>query len=280
MDINMNPKVSIIIPTYNGEKYIQRAIESVLAQSFSDWELIIVDDGSKDNTEKIISDYSKNEKIKYIYQENRGQASARNKGISIALGFYIAFLDDDDEWIDKDKLKKQVEFLDKNPEYILVGTGGIIVDEYSNKIMDYLVPETDELIRKNILLKNPFIQSSVVIRKDVLIKIGSFLLNEIPNAEDYNLWLRIGLRDKFFNLVEPMVAYMFRQGNISSNYKKDILKSNIRFIKEYKDKYPNYNKALFFAYLKFYTYSLLALIKNKKIKNKIINFLFKKYRNF
>lgn len=274
----MNPKVSIIIPTYNGEKYIQRAIESVLAQSFSDWELIIINDGSKDNTAKIISDYSKNEKISYIYQENEGQASARNKGISIALGFYIAFLDDDDEWIDKDKLRKQVEFLDKNPEYVLVGTGGIIRFENGDKIMDYSIPSSDSSIRQNILLKNPFIQSSVVARKDILNKAGLFLLKDNINAEDYNLWLRVGLLGKICNLIGPMTQYTVRDNNTSLSNKKDILKSNIGFIKEYKGKYPNYKKALLFAYIKSYIYNFFSLIKNKKIKGKIIKFLFKKYR--
>lgn len=276
--MNINPKVNIILPTYNGGEYIKRAIESVLTQSFSDWELIVIDDGSTDNTREILESYIKNEKIIYIYQKNKGPATAREEGILKSKGLYIAFIDDDDEWIDKNKLKKQVEFLDKNPEYGLVGTRGIIVDEDRNRIMNYNVPETDISIRESILLKNPFIQSSVMVRKDILNKAGLFFAKEFINAEDYNLWLRIGLLGKLFNLVEPMTMYMFREGNTSSNNKKSILKSNISFIKEYKGKYPNYRKALIFAYFKYYIYSMLQLIKNKKLKNFFSNFLFKKYK--
>lgn len=278
---NMNPKISIILPTYNGEKYIKRAIESVISQSFSDWELIVINDGSIDNTRKVLEPYLKNEKITYLFQENGGQAVAREKGISIAEGFYIAFIDDDDEWIDKDKLQKQVEFLEKNKDYVLVGTGGIVVDESRNKIVNYNVSESDLSIRKNILLKNPFIQSSVVVRKDALYKVGLFLMEKyIRGNEDYNLWLRIGLYGKLFNLKEAMTMYMVREGNTSLTNKGKVLKDNISLIKKYHSKYSNYFKALIFSYCKFYIFNSLQLIKNKKLRNRITIFLFKNYRKF
>ena len=275
----MNPKVSVILPTYNGEKYIRQSIESVLSQSFLDWELIIIDDGSNDNTREIINSYIKNEKIIDIYQKNSGACIARNKGIEMSKGFYIAFIDDDDEWIDKDKLKKQIEFLDSNIDYVLVGTGGIIVNGDKNKIMDYNVTREDFLIRENILLKNPFILSSVLIRKETLIKVGLFLQKPYINAEDYNLWLRVGIMGKLANLTELMTLYTLRKGNTSSNHKKIILKSNILFIREFKDKYPNFWKALLFSYFKLYVYTFISLIKNETLKDKIISLLFKKYRN-
>ena len=274
-------KISVIIPTYNSEKFIERAVESVLNQTFQDFEIIIVDDFSKDNTVKIIQELQKKDsriKLLVLEKNSGGPALPKNKGFEISKGEFIAYLDDDDKWIDKDKLKRQVEFLDKNPEYALVGTGGIIVEEDSNKIMDYLVPETDDLIRKSILLKNPFIQSSVVVRKDILNKAGLYLVKEYINAEDYDLWLRVGLLGKLFNLIEPMTMYMVREGNTSSNSKKYILKNNIHLIYKYKGKYPNYKKSIGFAYFKFFIYKTISLIKNKKLKNKISNFFFKKYR--
>ncbi len=278
MNQEIKVRVSIIIPTYNDAIHIENAIKSIFNQSFKDFEVILIDDGSTDNTKDVLESYIKSNSIIYLYQNNKRQSFAKNNGISIARGEYIAFLDSDDEWIDKDKLKIQVEFLDKNPEYILVGTNGIVIDENKNKIMDYTVPETDLLIRKSILLKNPFIQSSVVIRKDILNKAGLFLVTEHINAEDYNLWLRVGLLGKLYNLKNPMTMYMVREGNHSLNNKKNILKNNIPLIKEYKNKYPNYKKALIITYLKYVIYSLLKLIKNKKIRDKIINFLYKKYR--
>ncbi|HKK53946.1 MAG TPA: glycosyltransferase family A protein [Patescibacteria group bacterium] len=106
MKIN-NPKISVIIPTYNRANFLPRAIKSVLNQTFKDFELIIVDDGSTDNTKEVINNYLKNDdRIKYIYQQNSGgPPKPKNTGIKIAKGEYIAFLDSDDEWF-KDKLKK------------------------------------------------------------------------------------------------------------------------------------------------------------------------------
>lgn len=277
--MNKNIKVSVIIPTYNGSKYIKKAIESVLNQSFKDFEIIVINDGSTDNTEGILREYIEDRKIIYLFQNNSGQASARNKGIEISKGFYIAFIDDDDEWLNIDKLNKQIDFLENNQDYVMVGTNGIIMDESEIKIMDYIVPETNQSIKESILLKNPFILSSVVVRKDILNKVGLFYVEKyVRGNEDYNLWLKVGVLGRLFNLKETMTRYTVRGGNTSSNYKKSILKSNIKFIKEYKNKYPNYKKALLFSYLKFFIYSLLDLIKNKKLKNNISTFLFKKYR--
>lgn len=278
MNQEIKVKVSIIIPTYNDATHIENAIKSILKQSFKDFEIILIDDGSTDNTKDVLDPYIKSNSIVYLYQNNKGQSFAKNRGVSITHGEYIAFLDSDDEWIDKDKLKIQVEFLDNNPEYILVGTNGIIIDENKNKIMDYIVPETDLLIRESILLKNPFIQSSVVVRKHYINQIGLFLEREYVYAEDYNLWLRLGLLGKFCNLKYPMTMYMIRERNQSLSNKRNILKSNITFIKEFKNKYPNYKKALFFNYFKYFIYNLLQLIKNKKLRNKMINYLYIKYR--
>ena len=273
-----NTKVSIIIPTYNDQTHIINAINSVLNQSFENFEIIVVDDGSIDNTSIILKDYIESKKIIYIHQKNSGVCSARNNGISISSGKYISFLESDDEWIDKDKLKKQVDFLENNKDYILVGTCGVVVDDYKNKITDYSVPLSDLSIRKSILIKNPFLLSSVIIRKDILVKTDLFIQKDYINAEDYNLWLRISLLGKISNLSESMVSYTLRDGGISLNYKKDILKGNILFIKEFKYKYKNYIIGLSFAYIKIFIYTFLSYIKNKKIKDKITYFLFKKYR--
>ena len=165
--MDKNIKLSVIIPTYNDSKHIKNSIDSVLGQSFKDLEIIIIDDGSTDNTKDILKTYIESNKIIYLYQENKGQLHAKNNGILVAKGNYLAFLDSDDEWIDNDKLTKQVNFLDKNPEYVLIGTSGVVVDENKNKITNYNVPLDDLTIRSNILLKNPFIQSSVVIRNNI-----------------------------------------------------------------------------------------------------------------
>jgi len=272
-------KVSVILPTYNDAQHIKNAIESVLGQSFKDFELIVIDDGSTDDTKNILKQYIESDKIKYLRLDHQGDVFARNNGISISNGEYLAFIDSDDEWIDKDKLKKQIEFLDNNSDYVLIGSEGIVVDERKNKLMHYHVPETNLAIKKRILLKNPFIHSSVVVRKDVFLKIGGYSQEkDVKYTEDYNLWLSAGILGKFFNFQELMTEYMIRDGNISSSNKKIILRNNIYLINKYKKIYPNFTEALLFAYSKFFIYSILQLIKNKRLKDKITLFLFKKYR--
>ena len=111
----MKPLVSIIIPAYNVEKYVQEAIDSALSQIYKDIEIIVVDDGSTDNTKKVLNPYIKKGQIHYIYQENKGLSSARNTGIRAAKGGYIAFLDSDDLFL-PEKMQRQVDFLEKHQE--------------------------------------------------------------------------------------------------------------------------------------------------------------------
>jgi glycosyltransferase involved in cell wall biosynthesis len=277
--MNEQIKVSVIIPTYNDSKHIVSAIESVLSQSFKEIDIIVIDDGSTDDTKIILDKYIKSNKIIYIYQDNGGQSSARGKGVKISKAEYLAFIDSDDEWINKDKLKLQVSFLNENNDYAMVGTNGIIVDENKIRIMEYSVPESNQSIRNNILLKNPFIQSSVLIRRNIFDKVISLLECEnIRGNEDYSLWLRVGLFGKFFNLTECMTMYTAREGNTSSKRKIVVLKNNISLIYKHKKDYPNYKKALIFSYFKFFLYSIIDLIFNKKVKVKITNFLYQKYR--
>ena len=272
------PKISVIIPTYNGGKFIKKAIESVLDQTLDDFEIIVVDDGSTDNTPYILQEYIRTNNIVYISQKNVGVAVARNNGINMSKGTYIAFLDDDDFWIDKDKLKKQIEFLENHPDYVMVGTAGIVVDEKGKRVTDYKVPEGDHSIRDSILMRNPFIQSSIVAKKDILNQAGLYSVKDYVNAEDYNLWLRVGLLGKMENLKEPMTAYLTRNGNTSSNHKKEVLRSNILFIKEYKNKYPNYLKSFVFSYIKLIIYTVFYSIGSKKTRDMITAFMYKWYR--
>ncbi len=136
------PKVSVIIPTYNRARYITRAIDSVLAQTYKDWELIIVDDGSTDNTRDVVEPYLKDKRIRYVWQENRGVSAARNKGLDLAQGEYIAFLDSDDFYL-PEKLMHSIEILDKYSNVVLVSSNSYVVSnaklkEYSyREIMHY-----------------------------------------------------------------------------------------------------------------------------------------------
>jgi glycosyltransferase involved in cell wall biosynthesis len=254
----MKVKISIILPTYNGVKYIKKSIESVLSQSFSNWELLVINDGSTDNTENFIKEYT-NKDFRIIYfknENNLGIQKTLNKGLKEAKGDYIARIDDDDQWINKDKLKMQIEFLDNNPNYVLIGTGAIVVDENDKELYKYLLSEDDKAIKSRILSKNCFIHSSVMFRKDIALKLGGYSEDKnVKHIEDYDLWLRLGVIGKLANLPIYAVRFTIRNDGISSNNKLEQFKKSLVLIKKYKNKYPNYFKALFIGYIKIMLYS-------------------------
>lgn len=269
----MDKVISIILPTYNGGKYIRRAIDSIISQSFNSWELLVINDGSSDDTENIIKEYIKiNPRIIYIKNEvNLGIQKTLNKGLREAKGEYIARIDDDDEWIDKDKLKKQVLFLDDNFDYVLVGTGVVVIDENNNELFRYLLPEKNEDIRNKILGKNCFVHSSVMFKKDIVLKVGGY--DESQNTrhvEDYDLWLKIGTLGKFANLPVYAVSFTQREGSISSKNKIEQFKKDITLIKSFKIKYPHYFSSLVRSYIRLIVYGFILKTPIKFSLNKVI----------
>lgn len=269
----MNKLVSIILPTYNGADRINESIKSVLGQTYTNWELLVIDDGSKDNTKDVIENFTKSDlRIRYIKNENNlGLQKTLNKGIREAKGEYIARIDDDDIWCDPQKLEKQFEFLDKNKDYVLVGTGVIVVDESGKELFRYLVPVSDYDIRERILGKNCFVHSSVVFRKAVVLGLGGYGEgSDVRNMEDYDLWLRIGLKGKFANLPMHSTKWCLRNGSLSSVNRIDIFKKIINLIKSYKDFYPNYYLAVVRSYARLFIYGFILRLPIKVSLNKII----------
>jgi len=177
------------------------------------------------------------------------------------LGEYIAEIDQDDEWIDKDKLKKQVEFLRKNNDYVLIGTGVIVVDEGGSEIARYFMPETDLEIRKKILRANCFIHSSVLYRIKSVKEIGGYTVTKM--SEDHDLWLRLGRIGKFTNLREYAVQYCFSVGGYNSQDKFLRLKQNLLFAQEHKDFYPNYLFAIILGWTKICFYPIFNLMPTR-----------------
>lgn len=185
-----NPLVSVIIPTYNRGRIVKEAIDSVLAQNFTDFELIVVDDGSTDNTQDILSSYKKD--IIVFHQENKGVSSARNRGIVSASGQFIAFLDSDDLWLPK-KLSIHVNFFNANPHALICQTeekwlrNGIRVNpkkrhkKLSGDIFEHSL---------YLCLVSP---SAVMIKRSLFEKTGMFD-ESLPACEDYDMWLRVSSR--------------------------------------------------------------------------------------
>ncbi len=194
-------KVSIIIPTYNRANLLREAIDSVLAQTYQDFELLIVDDGSTDNTRDLATEYGN--RVTYVFQENRGVSGTRNLGIRLSTGEYIAFLDSDDLWL-PDKLERQVAIMDQNPDLLLCHTEEIWIrrgvrvnpkkkhKKYSGYIFQYCLP---------LCVISP---SSVMIRRTLCEKVGYFDEN-LPACEDYDLWLRVTKEYPVYFIETPLL---------------------------------------------------------------------------
>lgn len=256
---NKMPRVSINIATYNRGNFIREAIESVLAQTFIDWELIIVDDASTDNTKEIIAPYLADPRIKYFRNEkNLNISLTRNRGLQESRGEFVAILDSDDLWCDKEKLSKQVAFLDANPDYGLVGTGVIKIDPTGKEIDKYQNPLSDGEVRRQILSRNTFAHSSVLYRRQIALDLGLYdpALNAI---EDYDLWLKIGQKWHFANLPALSLKYRVHSSNISLLDRQRLMKINLDLVKKNRAFYPNFYPAMARRLVRFRFYRLLHL---------------------
>jgi glycosyltransferase involved in cell wall biosynthesis len=249
MDENLNkPQVSIMMLSYNRAKYIGTAIESVLNQTFVNWELLILDGGSRDNSHDVISQYLRNPRIKFIKQpENISISKHRNDALKIAGGKYVAVLDSDDVWIDSEKLEKQFNFLEKNSDYVLVGSNFERIDENGRAIKKITSALTDTDIRKNLLFRNEFAHSSVMYKVSALRQIPNSGYDEtLPVWEDYDLWLRLGQIGKLANLADFTTAYRVHRSSISKEKKIRGAVLIMKIISRYRNSYPNF----YLAYLK------------------------------
>lgn len=272
------PKVSVILPTHNGAKLITKSIGGVLKQSFEDLELIVIDDGSTDYTPDIVKEFAqKDKRVVFVSsKENLGIQKTLNKGLEIAKGEYIARIDDDDEWVERDKLSRQVKFLDENPEYVLIGTGVIMVDEERNELFRFLQPVKDKSIRDRMLFKSCFMHSSVLFRKDSIMQLGGYSEKEKHrHIEDYYLWLQLGKIGKLANLPSYGIKFMLRRGAISAKYKPEQFKKNIKLVRDFKKYYPHSTRALMFGYIRVLAYAFYKFLPFKFLKHLIL----KVYKN-
>jgi len=240
------PIVSVITPTYKRPQMLKRMIKSVLAQRFQDWELIVVDDCSPNGDAKdIISGFNDN-RIKYIKlgRNTGGSYAPRLKGLETSTGKFIAVLDDDDTWMDDRKLEMQVEYFDKNPSCVLVGTDIIRSNSNGDGISHVHFPKDDMAIRSRLLASNCFCHSAVMYRRATIDKIGyykrftsGFYKNQ---CNEYDLWLRMGLIGKFANLPIYGVNYYVETRNISASEKFGFLKLYLATVMPYRSNYPHW----------------------------------------
>jgi len=213
---NMDIKISVIIPTYNTAELIKKALDSVLKQTYKPYEIIVVDDGSTDNTKHALRKYYK--KIKYYYWKNHGLSAARNKGIKKSKGELIALLDSDDYW-HPDKLKEQVKLYRKvkHKKVGLIDTYTTIIDE-NNNIERVLARKKSGDVFKKLLFRNLINQpSSVIITREALSKIGLFN-EELPAVEDWEMWVRIASQFLVYTVPKNLTYYYKHSGNMSNNF--------------------------------------------------------------
>ena len=209
-----SPLVSVVLPVYNAENYVCDSIQSILDQSFADFELIIINDGSTDNSENKILQFTDN-RIRYIKNEvNLKLISTLNLGLQLARGKYIARLDADDIAL-TERFVKQVDFLEANPDYGLLGSFAKEFGFSSNNIQ---YPTTDEAIRYAGIYHNPFVHSSVMIRSSILVNYDLMFDVDQLHVEDYDLWIRILSVSKVANLPECLVLYRVHADQISKKH--------------------------------------------------------------
>jgi glycosyltransferase involved in cell wall biosynthesis len=198
------PRVSVVMPVYNGERYVGAAIDSILAQSFRDFELIVINDGSTDGSAQVIESYRDPRIVCVSYPANTGLASVRNKGLDIVRGEYIAWLDCDDVSL-PERLKKQINILDTNPRIGLCGTWVKTIDGATGDIWQY--PTDPDFVRARMLFDDPLATSSIMMRAACVREQGLRFNLDHPPAEDYELWERISRDWRVTNIPEVLTLY-------------------------------------------------------------------------
>lgn len=206
------PKVSIIVPTYNRSDYIIEMIESVVSQTYQNWELIIVDDGSTDDTKSIISPYI-SEKIRYFELEHIGRSYARNYGIKQSTGEFISYLDSDDVFLNT-KTEKQVNWLLNHPDYAMVYASALRINDFGEYFPIMYLAERSGHIYKDVAMFIPVTITlpSVMIRKEIQEIIGGFD-EELDRFEDTDMWRRVARDYKIGALIEPLIKVRTHQEN-------------------------------------------------------------------
>lgn len=233
---DFSPKISVLLPVYNAEKYLKESIESILNQTFKDFELIIINDGSTDESENIIQSFD-DSRVKYFLNEtNLGLINTLNKGIELSEGKYIARMDADDI-CSLNRLEKQYNYLEQNTKVVLCGSWAKTIDEFGLTTGRIRRIDSNELIRVNMLFTTPFIHPTVMIRKEVIVK---FLYNEdAKHCEDMELWIRISQigEYQFYNIPDYLLYYRIHLSNISViNYSFQTVKRK-QLLKPYIEKF-------------------------------------------
>jgi glycosyltransferase involved in cell wall biosynthesis len=199
-------KISVVIPTYNHAQWLSESIESALNQTLQPYEIIVVDDGSKDNTKEVVSRY----RVKYVYQQNAGLSAARNKGIEVAIGDWIALLDADDVWMPA-KLERQVAAIG-DEEFCYCATTRFFPDARTEEPECFFGEDALKTLRHH----NFIDPSSVLAKREAFLKVGGFN-REMPAGEDWEMWLKLANVSTFVGVPERLLRYRVLGNSMSKN---------------------------------------------------------------
>jgi glycosyltransferase involved in cell wall biosynthesis len=223
------PLISIITPAYNASKFIAQTIECVLAQSFVDWEMIIVDDGSTDETALVIKPFLKDKRIKYFYQENGKQSKARNHALRYAKGEYIAFLDADDSWHPK-KIEIQYGLMMSNQKIALSFHRSQQIESIESLVFDLAKSNMKSLTFRSLLLSNYVPTRSVMLKKSL----PQRFYPGKRHAEDYLLWLKIAYAEGGIWFTDLVLSYSYKRDFGEGGLNSFLYKSHVGVLDTYK----------------------------------------------
>jgi glycosyltransferase involved in cell wall biosynthesis len=224
------PKVTVVMSVYNDEPYLAEAVESILGQTFKNFEFLIVDDGSTDKSSAILKKYAaKDKRIRLLSQKNRGLVASLNRSIKEAGSEYIARQDADDKSA-PNRLVKQIEFLKANPDVVIVGSSISVIDENGKSLHQHAVLLNDLELREELLVRSPFAHGSVVFKRQAAIDAGLYNKASWP-AEDYDFWLRLSDYGQLANF--DACLYTYREHDQSISQKNLVLQhKKVKAIRE------------------------------------------------
>jgi len=244
----MNPKISVVIATHNHAHFLPECLASVMNQTYKDYEVILVNNGSTDNTEEVVRQLAWN-KLRYHYQNDTGSvAGPRNIGIRLAKGEYVAFLDSDDLWY-REKLEKAADVLEKNPDIVLLSHDLYLVKSGREKKLLPSGPLKKDMF-KLLLIKNSIVGSATIVKKSEMIEIGGFdETNNCIHVADGDAWLKLAyLGKKFYFINEVLGEYRFHGSNLSLDFETLLFNERLiidKHFKNLKGYHPLYIKLLY-----------------------------------
>ena len=250
--LNRPARVSVLMLTYNRPQFIGRAIQSVIDQDWPEWELIVVHDGADERIADLMRNWeAADRRIRYLRRPQGGNiANATNYGIAHAKGDYIAILDDDDYWISKQKLTRQVRFLDENPDYAACGGGMIVIDESGREKLRCLKRQHDGDLKRWALVANPIAHSTAMFRRSLIERCGRYD-ESLDGFQDWDVFLKLGQHGKLYNFREAFLCYTLWSGGGSFARHRSNTRSALTIVHRHGRAYRGFLPAIVLAGLHF-----------------------------